>query len=138
MDEPTLTINEVAAQAGVNASAIRYYERVGVLPKPDRFGGARRYTPATVRKLQVIDLAKRSGFTLAQVKELLGSDHPREVLSAMAERKLPAVRALAAGASAMQESATAGEQEDMGDWCSLFAQSIEQLAGTPGGRQDEA
>jgi DNA-binding transcriptional MerR regulator len=61
MDEPTLTISEVAEQAGVNASAIRYYERVGVLPKPDRFGGERRYTSETVGKLHVVELTKGAG-----------------------------------------------------------------------------
>ena len=39
----SLTIGEVAAQAGLNASHIRYYERVGVLPQPERVGGQRRY-----------------------------------------------------------------------------------------------
>jgi MerR family redox-sensitive transcriptional activator SoxR len=137
VEEPTLTISEVARQAGMNPSAIRYYERVGVLPKPDRLGGHRRYTPETVRKLQVVDLAKRSGFTLDQVKELLRSDRPRDVLNAMAERKLPAVQALAERASAMQASATDGEQGDTGDLCGRFAQSIELLTAPPGEPPDE-
>jgi MerR family redox-sensitive transcriptional activator SoxR len=137
MDEPTLTISEVAAQAGVNASAIRYYERVGVLPKPDRFGGERRYTSETVGKLQVVELAKRAGFTLDQIKELLKSDHPRDVLSAMAARKLPTVRALAERATAMQESATEGELDSTSDWCAQFAQSIEEIAAAPGGQPDQ-
>ena len=137
MDEPTLTISEVARQADVNPSAIRYYERVGVLPKPDRLGGHRRYTPETVRQLQVIDLAKRAGFTLDQVKELLRSDRPREFLSAMAERKLPAVEALAERATAMQASATDHGESRTTDPCRLFAESIGLIAAAPGGMRDE-
>jgi MerR family transcriptional regulator, redox-sensitive transcriptional activator SoxR len=137
MDEPTLTISEVAEQAGVNASAIRYYERVGVLPKPDRFGGERRYTSEAVGKLQVVELAKGAGFTLDQIKDLLKSDHPRDVLSAMAKRKLPTVRALAERATAMQESATDGDLDSTSDWCAQFAQSIEEIAAAPGGAPDE-
>lgn len=58
-DAAVLTIGEVAREAGVNTSAIRYYERVGVLPAPDRVSGQRRYTPETVRRLGVIDVANR-------------------------------------------------------------------------------
>jgi hypothetical protein len=39
----SLTIGQVAEQAGVRASRIRYYEQIGVLPQPDRIGGHRRY-----------------------------------------------------------------------------------------------
>jgi DNA-binding transcriptional MerR regulator len=131
VDEPTLTITEVAEQTGVAPSAIRYYERVGVLPKPDRLGGHRRYTAETVRRLQVIDLAKRSGFTLDQVKELLTSDRPRELLSAMAERKLPTVQALAAHATAMQGSAIGEDGSPADDLCARFAESLELITEGP-------
>jgi DNA-binding transcriptional MerR regulator len=120
----------------VNPSAIRYYERVGVLPKPDRLGGHRRYTPETVRQLQVVDLAKSAGFTLDQVKELLKSDRPRDVLSTMSERKLPAVQALAERASAMQASAPDRERDRTSDLCSRFAESIEPIIAGPGGSPD--
>jgi DNA-binding transcriptional MerR regulator len=131
VEEPTLTIGEVAKQAGVNTSAIRYYERVGVLPKPERLQRQRRYTADTVRLLQVIELGKSAGFTLEQITELLRSDRPRDVLSAMAERKLPAVRALAEEASAMQGSAPdegPSRPSEPSDPCAHFARSIELLA----------
>ena len=47
-DEANLTIGEVARRAGVRTSAIRYYERVGVLEPADRVGGQRRYRDETV------------------------------------------------------------------------------------------
>jgi DNA-binding transcriptional MerR regulator len=137
VEEPTLTISEVARQTGVAPSAIRYYERVGVLPTPDRLAGRRRYTQETVRKLQVIDLGKRAGFTLDQLKELLASDRPREVLSEMAERKLPVVQALADSATAMQGSADDADDDVATDPCSLFARSIERLAAPPEARPNE-
>ena len=49
---PTLTIGEVARQASINTSAIRYYERQGVLPEPDRFNGKRRYEPDVLQRLR--------------------------------------------------------------------------------------
>ena len=128
MNDPTLTIGDVARRAGVNPSAIRYYERVGVLPKPDRLSGQRRYTAETVRQLHVINLAKRAGFTLDQVTELLRSDRPRDVLNTMAQRNLPAVRALGEYAAAMQAGLVPPATDDM---CTWFADSIERLAEPP-------
>ena len=44
--EELLSIGEVSRRSGVEASAIRYYERVGLLPAPERRGGKRRYEPS--------------------------------------------------------------------------------------------
>src|SRR5215831_17802184 len=52
---PLLTIGAVAAMTGRSTSAIRYYEQIGLLPEPVRVGGRRRYDPATVRTLAVIE-----------------------------------------------------------------------------------
>ncbi|MBB4661792.1 MerR family transcriptional regulator [Conexibacter arvalis] len=101
MDD-ALTIGDVARQAGVKTSAIRYYERVGVLPEPDRIAGQRRYSAETVRRLHVIDVAKRAGFSLDEVRELLDSDRASDALRELARRKLPDVRALIERATAMQ------------------------------------
>jgi MerR family redox-sensitive transcriptional activator SoxR len=105
-DAVVLTIGEVARQAGVNASAIRYYERVGVLPEPERVRGQRRYTRATVRRLGVIDVAKQAGFTLDETRALLHADADSAAhaeLRALADRKLPEVEALIARAHAMRD-----------------------------------
>jgi MerR family redox-sensitive transcriptional activator SoxR len=106
MDEPTLTIGEVARRAGLATSAIRYYERAGVLPPAERVGGRRTYRPGAVRRLGVVAIAQQAGFTLAEIRELLdGTDTGApagEMLRALAERKLPEVEALIARAEAMR------------------------------------
>ncbi len=93
-----MTIGELAARAGVRASAIRYYERHGLLPQPERVGGQRRYTEETITRLGVIGVAKRTGFSLGDAKVLLDAtdqgDPAYEPLRALAERKLPEVEAL--------------------------------------------
>ncbi|MDV3220402.1 MerR family transcriptional regulator [Intrasporangium sp.] len=62
----------VAAEAGVNLETLRYYERRGLLPTPDRsLGGHRVYTPETVTTLRVIRAAQRLGFTLDEIADLL-------------------------------------------------------------------
>lgn len=67
-----LRSGQVAAAAGVNLQTLRYYERRGLVEKPDRtVGGHRAYPPETVTVLRVIKAAQRLGFTLAEVADLL-------------------------------------------------------------------
>src|SRR3954453_18026298 len=98
MEDATLRIGEVAQRVGLNTSAIRYYERNGVLPEPARVSGQRRYTDATVERLRVLDIAKRAGFPPEEAKILLatidGGTPAHEQLQDLASRKLPEVNAL--------------------------------------------
>ena len=124
-DAAVLTIGEVARQAGVNTSAIRYYERVGVLPVPERHSGQRRYAPETIRRLGVIDLAKQAGFTLEETRALLHADADSAAhaeLRDLAARKLPEVEALIARAQAMRDwlLTARGCTCDTLDMCGLF------------------
>lgn len=66
-----MTIGELAAQSGVPDSTIRYWERVGVLPKPARTSGQRRYTAAAGHQLAVIRLAQACGFSLEATRQLM-------------------------------------------------------------------
>jgi MerR family redox-sensitive transcriptional activator SoxR len=125
MNEAVLTIGRVAAEAGVASSAIRYYERVGVLTQPDRVSGQRRYGPEAVKRLGIIDTAQQAGFSLDEIRELLrGADEGRasEQLRELARRKLPEVEALIERAEAMRSwLALAGDCgcESL-DACALF------------------
>jgi MerR family redox-sensitive transcriptional activator SoxR len=65
-----MTIGEMARRAGLRASAVRYYEKIGLLPKPERIGGQRRYQPVALNHLAVIDAAKRAGFRVEEIKQL--------------------------------------------------------------------
>lgn len=67
-----LRAGQIAEAAGVNVETLRYYERRGIIPEPDRsLGGHRLYEEATVTTLRVIKAAQRLGFTLDEVAELL-------------------------------------------------------------------
>jgi Hg(II)-responsive transcriptional regulator len=69
----TLTIGELARTAHMNLETIRYYERKGLIPEPPRTaGGHRAYAPSAAKRLQFIRRAQELGFTLAEIKELLG------------------------------------------------------------------
>jgi DNA-binding transcriptional MerR regulator len=72
-----LRTGEVAEAAGVNRETLRYYERVGLLARPERsLGGHRLYPRETVTVIRVIKAAQRLGFTLEEIADLLGSRRP--------------------------------------------------------------
>jgi DNA-binding transcriptional MerR regulator len=67
-----MKIGELAGRTGLNASAIRYYERMGLLAPPYRTGGQRRYPPEAIHRVLLIRFAGEMGFTLGEVKIFLG------------------------------------------------------------------
>lgn len=92
----SLTIGAFASAAGVSVETIRFYQRKGLLPEPDKpIGGIRRYGEADVTRVRFVKSAQRLGFSLEEVAELLKledgthCDEARE----QAERKLADVRA---------------------------------------------
>ena len=71
-DKTGATIGSLAETAGVNVETIRFYQRKGLLPEPDRpVGGIRRYGAADVARVRFIKSAQRLGFSLDDVAQLL-------------------------------------------------------------------
>jgi len=66
-----LTIGEVAKRTGVAASALRYYEREGLIPHADRRGGKRVYGEDILDRLALIGVCKGAGFTVAEMQTLI-------------------------------------------------------------------
>ena len=123
----SLTIGEVSRRSGVKATTVRYYESLGVLPEPERAAGHRRYTVDVLRRLAIVDVAQRAGFSLEEIAELFAAaDAPAfERLRALAERKLPEIEALIARAQAVHrwlQVASACECQTL-DVCGLFDDS---------------
>jgi MerR family transcriptional regulator, redox-sensitive transcriptional activator SoxR len=84
-----MTIGEVAKEAGLRASAIRFYEKSGLLPRPVRSSGQRRYDRSILARLAVLKRAKDCGFTLDEARQLF-NDHgrPRERWERVAVTKM--------------------------------------------------
>jgi MerR family transcriptional regulator, redox-sensitive transcriptional activator SoxR len=99
-----LPIGEVAVRAGMSTSRIRFYEARGLLPTPERVAGQRRYGQDVFRRLAVIDAAQRVGFTLEEIRDLLGSrDQPaHERLRELATLKVPELDDLIARATSVR------------------------------------
>ena len=67
-----LTIGKLAEATGVNLETVRYYERIGIMPRPARTrGGHRSYEPEHIKWLNFIRRSRELGFTLKEVRELL-------------------------------------------------------------------
>ena len=65
-----MTIGEVARYAGIQTSAIRYYESEGLLPPPKRVNGNRRYDPGILKRLALIQLTRDAGFGIRELQNL--------------------------------------------------------------------
>lgn len=65
-----MVISEVARRAGLRSSTLRYYEQIGILPRPHRASGQRRYDETVLGRLAVIERARQTGFTLDEIKQL--------------------------------------------------------------------
>jgi MerR family redox-sensitive transcriptional activator SoxR len=125
-EESLLTIGQVADRAGLNTSHIRFYERVGVLPRPERVSGQRRYREEVLHRLSIIDVAQRAGLSLEEIAPLTGpenrsADAGRHI-RALAGEKLPRIDALIARAQAVRHWLEVAQHCDCArvDVCGLF------------------
>jgi MerR family redox-sensitive transcriptional activator SoxR len=101
-----MTIGEVAHRAGIRTSAIRYYERAGLLPHPQRINGHRRYEPDVLQKIALIHFAQRAGLTVREIRALFyefPADTPASARwHSVSTQKLKEVEALLAKVTMMK------------------------------------
>lgn len=107
-----LTISQVARQAGIRPSTIRYYESISILPSPHRVSGQRRYDATILDRLAFIRVAQKLGFTLMEIRLLF---HHQEEVAPLSERwqtlarqKLAEVNALITQATTIKRSLEQG------------------------------
>src|SRR5215204_5791278 len=82
-------IGEVARRTGVATSALRYYERIGLLSPAERVGQRRHYSPSSAESVALIRLCQDAGFTLAEIGRLLAAwSRGSRAWSRLAERKI--------------------------------------------------
>jgi redox-sensitive transcriptional activator SoxR len=103
-----MRVGEIATRAGVNVETLRYYERRGLLPAPEREpSGHRRYHDDTVRLLRAIKEAQAVGFTLGEIAEYLRaarrSVSPSEALRVRMAAKIDEIDSRIAGLQRMRD-----------------------------------
>jgi MerR family transcriptional regulator, copper efflux regulator len=104
-----MTIGKAAALSGVTVDTIRYYERLGLLPKASRTrAGYRLYPPAIVNRLTLVRNAKRFGFSLREIAGFLrvrdSGGAPCRVVRAAADQMLQAIDRQIADLAARREA----------------------------------
>jgi len=89
---PGLLIGELARQTGVAASALRYYEKAGLIPSPARVSKRRVYDRGVLGRIRIILLARDAGFSISETRTFLNgfpvATKPALRWRAMAERKI--------------------------------------------------
>jgi DNA-binding transcriptional MerR regulator len=134
----SLTVSDLGAEVGLSAAAVRYYERLGLLPAPERTAaGYRQYSKDAVERLRFIKSAQRLGLRLREIAELLAicdqgrcpCGHSEALLRArMAEidaqvAELQVVRAELARAVERYPAAACPDPTASSKWCeTAFAQ----------------
>ena len=87
-----LMIGELARQAGVATSALRYYEKAWLLPSPARASNRRQYDPGVLGRIRIILLARDAGFSISETRTFLNGfpvgTRPALRWRAMAKRKI--------------------------------------------------
>ena len=69
-----MDISDVARQSGVAASALRYYERKGLIRSLEAAGSRRKFSPAVLDQLALIALGQAAGFRLEEIRAMFGAD----------------------------------------------------------------
>ena len=100
-EDDLIPIGELARRTGVAASALRYYERIGLLSPAGRAGGRRHYPPSSTERVALIRLCQDAGFTLAEIGRLL--DGWRRAWGRLAGRKVAELDARIADARRAKE-----------------------------------
>ncbi len=128
-----MLIGELAERAGVTAKTLRFYERQGLVPEPERTdGGYRDYAPEIVERVRFIKDAQASGFALVQVGEILAirddghapCGHVADLVDQRlteVEARLRELRAVRSELRAIASRAETLAPDDCDDYCGLIA-----------------
>ena len=112
-----MTIGQLAHESHTEAQTIRYYERIGLLPKPTRTASNYRvYDNGTIRRLQFIGRAKEIGFSLNDIMILLGMADGKvrqcAEVKEFAETRLGKIRSQSALAGLVEQCAVSSKISD--------------------------
>lgn len=134
-----LDIGEVAAQSGFKPSALRYYEKAGLIASVSRHGLRRQFPAEALLQLKLIAMGKAAGFSLDEIGGMFrptgAPELPRDVLHAKADAIDSQIRQLTALRDTIRHVADCPAPSHME--CPTFRRLVE-LAGKRGARRRSA
>jgi DNA-binding transcriptional MerR regulator len=137
----SMKVGDLAAQAGIGVQTLHYYERLGLLPKPERSSANYRlYAPEALRRVQFIKKAQAVGFTLEEIEQILAFQRVGAVrcrgVTELGEKRLRELdaqlktlqifRQSLADALPKWKKATASRRRCAGEFCDLI-ESLPQV-----------
>jgi DNA-binding transcriptional MerR regulator len=132
MESALLDIADVATRAGLAPSALRFYEKKGLIAPAGRNGLRRSYAPEVVTRLALISCARRAGFTIAEIERVLhatsGDTALRERLSAKAREVDEDIARLTRMRDALRHASTC--EHDVLVECPEFKDMLNEPAAT--------
>jgi len=140
MSPPTglIVIGELARRSGLASSALRYYERVGLLSPAGRTGRRRQYSVSSLERVGLIQLCQDAGFSLREIRALLATGgwrgRPRTRLVEAKLRELDARIAQAKHARKLVQHALACPRRNLLT-CDNFRAALQAHLGPPGRRK---
>ncbi|MFJ2028635.1 MerR family transcriptional regulator [Streptosporangium sp. NPDC087985] len=129
MNEALLDIAEVAARTGLAPSALRFYEKKGLITSTGRNGLRRTYRPEVMERLGLITCARSAGFTIAEIGRFLESGLEQTELRARMAEKLPRLDEQIGRLTRMRESlrhAATCTHEPLGE-CPDFRRAVRNI-----------
>jgi DNA-binding transcriptional MerR regulator len=134
-EDGLLPIGELARRTGVATSALRYYERIGLLSPAERVSQRRRYTASSAERVALIRLYQDAGFTLDEIGRMLAArSQGRRGWGDLAERKIAELDARIADAQQAKkliQHALECPHRDLLT-CPSFRSALEAQLNTPG------
>lgn len=131
-----LDIGEVAEQSGVKPSALRYYEKVGLISSTQRHGLRRQFPHEVLLQLKLIAMGKSAGFSLEEIAGMFGingaPDLPRDELHQKADQIDRQIQKLTSLRDTLRHVADCKAPSHME--CPTFRRLVE-MAGKNGARQ---
>jgi DNA-binding transcriptional MerR regulator len=123
-DPELLSISEVSETTGLQSSALRFYEKEGLITPAARASGRRQYDRSVLQRLAAIALLQEAGFTIGEIAQLLGPGSSQWTWRSMAQQRLRDIDAHMARVAAARELLVAALRCDCAglDTCDLVSE----------------
>ncbi|WP_114764180.1 helix-turn-helix domain-containing protein [Vibrio rhodolitus] len=125
-----MDISEVAKRSGIKASALRYYEKIGLIRSHGRVGLRRQYHPSVLEKLNLISLGKAANLSLEEIKAMFDGEKQlninRPLLAAKAEQLNSEIKRLLAVRDSLEHVAQCPAENHLD--CASFQKLIRKVS----------
>ena len=130
-----LSIGAVSGATGIARTALRYYEEIGIIAPVRRVGGQRRFSLEVIDQLKFVTTAKAAGFSLDEIRELIGGESEwRDLVEGRLGELRDEKRRLERQISALEEAMHCDCQVPVDCGVAAGDSKLSAMVGVPGGQ----